>query len=95
MNHVINIAVQKFLETCKVLGESTEFEDEDLHMNDDDADEVTMDELDERDAAAQIQERPEYAEEVAEAAAHFKQTMHKLREIGKVRGCNTQNHPLP
>ena len=88
MNYIINIGVQKFLETCKVLGESSpEFEDEDLNMNDDDAEEATMDELDERDAAEQIQARSEYAEEVADAATHFKYMMYKLREIGKVRGC--------
>ena len=82
------------METCKVLGESTEFEDEDLNMNDNDAEEATMDELNERDAAAQIQARPEYAEEVADAATHFKHTIYKLREISKVRGCNTQNQPI-
>jgi len=88
MNHVININIQKFLGICKVLGESSsEFEDEDLNMNDNDAEEATMDELDERDAAEQIQARSEYAEEVADAATHFKYTMYKLREIGKVRGC--------
>ena len=88
MNHIINIGIQKFLGTCKVLGESSpEFEDKDLNMNDDDAEEATMDELDERDAAEQIQARSEYAEEVADAATHFKYTMYKLQKIGKVRGC--------
>lgn len=91
MNHVINIGVQKFLETCKVLGESIEFKNEDLNVNDDDADEATMNERNERDAAARIQARSEYAEEVADAATHFKHTMNKLREIDKVRRCNTQN----
>ena len=93
MNHIINIAVQKFLETCKVLGESMEFEDEDLDINDDDADLMTMEEEDERDAAARIQALPEYAEEVSQAATPFKDTMYKLREIGKVRVCNTQSQP--
>ena len=88
MNHIINIGIQKFLGTYKVLSESSsEFENEDLNMNDNDAEEATMDELDERDAAEQIQARSEYAEEVADTATHFKYMMYKLREIGKVRGC--------
>ena len=88
MNHVINIDIQKFLGICKVLSESSsEFEDEDLNMNDDDAEEATMNELNERDAAAQIQVRSEYVEEVADAATHFKYTMYKLQEIGKVCSC--------
>ena len=91
MNHIINIAVQKFLQTCKVLGEVGDVEDDDLIINEDDADATTMEEEDEREVAARIQASPEYSEEIAEAATHFKDTMHKLREIGKVRCCNTQN----
>ena len=56
-------------------------------MNDDDAEEATIDELNERDAAAQIQARSKYVEEVTDAATYFKYMMYKLREISKVRGC--------
>ena len=88
MNHVINIDIQKFLGICKVLGESSsEFEDEDLNMNDDDAEEATMNELNERDAAAQIQARFKYVKEIADVATHFKYIMYKLQEIDKVCGC--------
>ena len=93
MNHLINIGVQRFLKTCKILGQGLEVENEDLMINEDDANAPTEEEQNEREAAACIAAAPEYTEEVAEAATHFQHTMYKLREIGKVCSCNTQRQP--
>jgi len=84
MNHIINIAVQKFLKTCKILSVVEPVVDEDLHNVDDD-DDPTEEELEERAAAAAIMNSPEYQEEVNAAAQSFQSTMEKLRETAKVR----------
>jgi hypothetical protein len=83
MNHIINIAVQKFLKTCKILSVAEPVVDEDLH-NIDDEDDPTEEELEERAAAAAIMNNPEYQEEVNAAAESFQSTMEKLRETAKV-----------
>ena len=84
MNHIINIAVQKFLKTCKILSVVEPVVDEDLH-NVDDEDDPTEEELEERAAAAAILNSLEYQEEVNAAAESFQSTMEKLRETAKVR----------
>lgn len=89
MNHIINICVQKFLHTVKVLDGTQVIEDADLVVNEDDADAITIDEEEEREAAARIRGGPEYERDVMAAATLFKETMSKLRETAKVRFCNT------
>ena len=85
MNHIINLAVQKFLKTCKILSDVEPVVDEDLHIIDDEDDEFTEEEQEERDAAAVITNNPEYQQEVNAAAEGFQNTMLKLHETAKVR----------
>ena len=53
MNHIINIAIHKFLKTCKILSIMKLVVDEDLY-NIDDEDDFIKEELEKRAAAAII-----------------------------------------
>ena len=83
--HILNICVQAFLKTCRVL----ELEGPaaiDLHLND-------VDDLDtpEMRAAHEAARTPAARNTIKEASKLFQEAMKLVREIGKVRSwCNTQ-----
>ena len=92
MNHCINLEVQVFLKTCKVLKDVEGVEDEDLAPLEEDDEEPTEEEEEERRAATRVWGNASFRKDVEAAAEGFQSTMWKLRETAKVypSWCNTQ-----
>ena len=84
MNHCINLGVQTFLKTYKVLTQVEAGENEDLLSTDEDENEPTVEEMEERAEARKITGTPHFRKAVEVATEGFQATMWKLRETGKV-----------
>jgi hypothetical protein len=84
MNHCINLGVQVFLKTCKVLKDVEGVEDEDLAPVEEDDEEPTEEEQEERRDASRVRGNASFRKDVEAAAEGFQSTMWKLRETAKV-----------
>jgi hypothetical protein len=84
MNHCINLGVQVFLKTCKVLKDVEGVDDEDLTPLEEDDEAPTAEEEEERRAATRVRGNATFRKDVEAAAEGFQSTMWKLRETAKV-----------